>query len=39
MEESSYDEQEAAAFREGAFYSADRARMINPSFIVKACKL
>lgn len=39
VEESSYEEKEAAMFREGAFYSADRARMINPSFIVKACKL
>lgn len=38
VEESSYDEGEAAVFREGQYYSADRARLINPSFIVKARK-
>lgn len=38
VEESSYDEKEAAVFREGKIYSADRARMFNPSFIIKARK-
>lgn len=39
VEESEYDEKEADAFQEGKFYSAGKARLINPSFIVKARKL
>ncbi len=39
VEESYYDEKEADVFQEGKFYSAGRARLINPVFIVKARKL
>lgn len=39
VEESDYDEKEAEVFQEGRFYSAGRARFLNPSFIVKAKKL
>lgn len=39
VEESVYDEKEAEVFQEGKFYSADRAKLINPAFIVKARKL
>lgn len=39
VEESAYDEKEADTFQEGKFYSAGRARLLNPSFIVKARKL
>ncbi len=39
VEESDYDETEANLFQEGRFYSADRARLFNPAFIVKARKL
>lgn len=39
VEESDYDEKEADVFQEGRFYSAGRARLLNPSFIVKARKL
>lgn len=36
VEESAYDEKDADVFTEGSFYSAHRARLLNPSFIVKA---
>lgn len=39
VEESAYDEKEAEVFQEGRFYSAARAKLLNPSFIVKARKL
>ena len=39
VEESAYDEKEADIFEEGKFYSAGRARLLNPSFIIKARKL
>lgn len=39
VEESAYDENEAKVFNEGKYYSADRASLINPNFIVKARKL
>ncbi len=39
VEESAYDEEEANVFQEGRFYSAGRARFLNPAFIVKARKL
>lgn len=39
VEESVYDEDEANVFQEGKFYSADRAKLMNPTFIVKARKL
>ena len=39
VEESEYDEKEADVFQEGRFYSAGRARFLNPAFIVKARKL
>lgn len=39
VEESDYDEKEADIFREGKFYSADRAKLINNVFIVKARKV
>ena len=38
VEESAYDEKDADVFTEGSFYSAHRARLLNPSFIVKARK-
>ena len=39
VEESEYDEKEADVFQEGRFYSAGKARLLNPSIIVKARKL
>jgi len=39
IEESEYDEKEAEIFREGMYFSADRAKLINPKFIIKARKL
>lgn len=39
VEESEYNEKEADVFQEGKFYSAGRARLLNPVFIVKARKL
>ena len=39
VEESEYDEKEADVFQEGRFYSAGRARLLNPSIVVKARKL
>ena len=39
VEESEYDEKEADVFLEGRFYSAGKARLLNPSIIVKARKL
>lgn len=39
VEESAYDEKEADIFQEGRFYSAGKAKLLNPSFIVKARKL
>lgn len=39
VEESEYEEKEADVFQEGKFYSAGRARLINPAFIIKARKL
>lgn len=39
VEESEYNEKEAATFQEEKFYSAGKAKFLNPSFIVKAKKL
>lgn len=39
VEESDYDPAEADIFREGKYYSAGKARLINPVVIVKAKKL
>ena len=39
VEESEYDEKEADVFQEGRFYSAGKARLLNPAVIVKARKL
>lgn len=39
IEESAYDPAEADNFREGKYYSAGKARLINPVVIVKAKKL
>lgn len=39
VDESVYDEKEAEIFEEGKFYSAGRAKLLNPTFIVKAKKL
>ncbi len=39
VEESEYDEKEAAVFEEGRLYSAGRARFFNPAFIVKARRI
>lgn len=39
VEESEYDEKEADVFEDGRFYSAGKARLLNPSIIVKARKL
>lgn len=39
VEESAYDEKEADIFQEGKFYSAGKARLLNPSFIIRARKL
>lgn len=38
VEESSYDPKEADIFREGKYYSAGRARLINNAIIIKARK-
>ena len=38
IEESSYDPEEADIFREGKYYSAGRARLINNAVIIKARK-
>lgn len=38
VEESEYDGEEADVFEEGRFYSAGRARFLNPAFIVKGKK-
>lgn len=39
VEESEYDEKEAAVFEEGRLYSTGRARFFNPAFIVKARRI
>lgn len=39
VEESAYERAEADRFREGKYYSAGKARLINPVIIVKAKKL
>ena len=39
IEESEYNEKEADVFQEGRVYSAGRARLLNPSIVVKARKL
>ncbi len=39
VEESAYEQEEADSFREGKYYSAGKARLINPAVIVKAKKL
>lgn len=39
VEESAYHEQEAAVFQEEKFYSAGKAKLLNPSIIIKARKL
>jgi len=39
VEESEYNEKEAEIFREGMYFSADRAKLINPKFIIKTRKL
>lgn len=39
VEESAYERAEADSFREGKYYSAGKARLINPTVIVKAKKL
>ncbi|MDE7030765.1 MAG: helix-turn-helix domain-containing protein [Lachnospiraceae bacterium] len=39
VEESAYNENEADVFEEGKLYSAARARLVNPAFIVRARKL
>ncbi len=39
VEESEYDEKEADVFEDGRFYSAGKARLLNPSIVVKARKL
>lgn len=39
VEESAYNEKESSTFQEEKFYSARKAKLINPSIIIKAKKL